>query len=130
MVDDKVLLRCTVFKDKHKIQDQWENTIYAIIEQPLGKLPVFMIRSMEGDDKGKIMHQNLLLLLFSDPLDQASAPDSWSLVGLKETMGTQVVIAAGVIASQVHNLSTYEGTQVTNMFQRGLEYVTALFQKP
>ena len=29
----------------------------------------------------------------------------------------------------VHNMSAYEGTQVTNMFQRGLEFVTALFQK-
>ena len=44
-------------------------------------------------------------------------------------MGTQLAIAVTAIASHVHNLSVYEGTHVTNMFQRGLEFVTALFQK-
>ena len=129
MVGDKVLLRCTAFKSKHKIQDQWENTIYEVVEQPLGKIPVFKIQSMEGDDKVKIVHRNLLPPLFSDPLDQTSEQDSESLVDPKEIIGTQVVIVAGVIASHVHNLSTCEEAQVTIMFQRELEYVTALFWK-
>ena len=78
----------------------------------------------------KIVHRNLLLPLFSDPLDQTGELDnSMSLVDLKETMGTQVAIAASAIASHVHNPSAYEGAQVTNMFQRGLKLVTALFQK-
>ena len=47
----------------------------------------------------------------------------------KETISTQVAIAVGAIASHVNNLNTYEGAQVTNMFQRGLHYVTALFWK-
>ena len=38
-----------------------------------------------------------------------------------------MTITVGVTASHVHNLSTCEGAWVTNMFQRGLEYVTALF---
>ena len=84
---------------------------------------------MEGDDKVKIVHRNLLLPLFSEPLDQASEQDSKSLVDPKETISTQVVVVAGAIASHVHNLSACEGTLVTNMFQRGLDYVTALFQK-
>ena len=33
------------------------------------------------------------------------------------------------ITSHVHNLHTCEGAQVTNMFQRRLDYVTALFWK-
>ena len=37
MIGDKVLLRHTAFKGKHKIQDQWENTAYEVTEQPLGK---------------------------------------------------------------------------------------------
>ena len=69
MVGDKVLLRHTAFKGKHKIWDQWENTIYEVIEQPLGKLPVLKIQSVEGDDNEKVVHRNLLLPLFSDPLD-------------------------------------------------------------
>ena len=70
-----------------------------------------------------------MLPLFSDPLDQTSEQDSKSLVDQKETISTQVTIVAGAIASHVHNLSTCEGAQVTNMFKRGLDYVTALFWK-
>ena len=40
-VGDKVLLKHTAFKVKHKIQNRWENTIYEVIEQPIGKMPVF-----------------------------------------------------------------------------------------
>ena len=50
MVGDKVLLRCTAFKGKHKIQDQWEHIIYEVVEHPFGKIPVFKIKSMEGED--------------------------------------------------------------------------------
>ena len=65
----------------------------------------------------------------SDPSDQMSEQDSEFLVDPKETIGTQVAIAVSAIASHVHNLSTCEGAQVKNLFQGGLEYVTALFQK-
>ena len=34
MVGDKVLLRCTAFKGKHKIQDHWVNNIYEVVGQP------------------------------------------------------------------------------------------------
>ena len=85
---------------------------------------------MGGDDGVKIVHKNLLLPLFSNPLDQTGELDnSRSLVDPKETMGTQVAVVVSAIASPVHNLSAYEGAQVTNMFQRGLKFVTALFQK-
>ena len=123
MVGAKVLLRCTAFKGKHKIQDRWENTIYEVVEQPLGKLPVFKIQSMGGDDKEKVVHRNLLLPLFSDPSDRTSEQENKSLVD------PQVAIVMSAIASHVHNPSACEGAQVTNMFQRGLDYVTALFQK-
>ena len=68
MVGDKVLLRNTAFKGKHKIQDHWKHTIYEVVEQPLGKIPVFKIKSLVGEDKVKIVHRNLLLSLFSGPL--------------------------------------------------------------
>ena len=86
---------------------------------------------MEDEDIGvTIVHRNLLLPLYSDPSDQTGEPDNnRSLVDPKETMDTQVAIIASAIASHVHNLSAYEGAQVANMFQRGLEYVTALFWK-
>ena len=74
---------------------------------------------MEDDDNEKVVHRNLLLPLFSDPLDQTTEQDSRSLIDPKETIDTQVAIVASVIASHVHNLSACEGAQVTNMFQRG-----------
>ena len=74
----------------------------------------------------KVVHRNLLLPLFSDPSDQTSESDNKSMVD--QTVSTQVVIAVGAIASHVHNLSNYGRVWVTNMFQRGLEFVTALLE--
>ena len=45
-----------------------------------------------------------------------------------QTVSTQVVIAAGAVTSHVHNLGTYVRAWVTNMFQRGLEFVSALLE--
>ena len=116
-IGDKVLLKCTTFKGKHKIQDQWENTIYKVIEQPLGKLPVFKIQSMEGDDKVKVVHRNLLLPLFSDPSDPTNESDNKSMVD--QTVSTQAVITVGATTSHVHNLNTCGRAWVTDIFQKG-----------
>ena len=43
---------------------------------------------MEADNNEKVVHRNLLLPLFSEPLDQTSEQDI-SLVDPKETMSTQ-----------------------------------------
>ena len=78
----------------------------------------------------KIVHRNLLLPLLSNPLDQAGELDnSRSLVDTKETMGAWVATAVSAIASHVHYLGAYEGVQVTNLIQKGLNFVTTLFQK-
>ena len=131
MVGDKVLLRHTAYKGKHKIQGHWEDTIYDVVQQPFENMPVFKIKSWGGgDNRVKMVHRNLLLQLLSNPLDHAGEPDnSRSLANPKETMGTQVVIVASTIASHVHNLSAYEGVQVTKMIQKGLKFVTTLFWK-
>ena len=76
---------------------------------------------MEGDDKMKVVHRNLLLPLFSDPSDQTSKLDNKPMVD--QTVSTQAVIVVGAVASHVHILSTYGRAQVPNMFQRGLEFV-------
>ena len=123
---DKVLLKCTAFKSKHGIQDRWENTIYEVVKQPLGEIPVFKIKSMEGDDKMKVVYRNLLLPLFSDPSDHTSKSDTKSV--FDQTMSMHEIIAVGVIASHVQNMGAYSRAWVTNMFQRGLQFVTALFE--
>ena len=51
----------------------------------------------------KVVHRNLLLPLFSDPLHQTSEQDSKSLVD--QTMGTQEIIAVSAVISHVYNLS-------------------------
>ena len=126
----RYLLRCTAYKGKHKIQDHWDDTIYEIVEQPFKNMPVFKNQIMGSDDRVKMVHRNLLLPLLSDPLDHAGELDnSRSLANPKETMGTQVAIVVSAIASHAHNLGAYEGVQVTNMIQKGMKFVTTLFQK-
>ena len=44
MVGDTVLLQCTAYKGKCKIQDWWKDTIYEVIEQPFKNMPVFKIK--------------------------------------------------------------------------------------
>ena len=46
-VGDKVLLKCTAFKGKHKIQDRLENTIYEVVEQTFGKIPVLRLNELK-----------------------------------------------------------------------------------
>ena len=76
------------------------------------------------------MHRNLLLPLLSNPLDCAGEPyNSRSLVNPKETMGAWVATAVSAIASHVHYPGAYEEVQVTNLIQKGLNFVTTLFQK-
>ena len=64
----------------------------------------------------KVVHRNLLLPLFSDPLDQTSEQDSKSLVD--QTVGTQEIIAVSTVISHVHNLHTYGRVWVVNMFPK------------
>ena len=92
----------------------------------MGKIPVFKIKSIEDDDKIKVVHRNLLLPLFSDPSDHTSKLDTKSVVD--QTVSTHEIIAAGVITSHVKNMSAYSTAWVANMFQQGLEFVTALFE--
>ena len=43
-----------------------------IIEQPIGKIPVFKIKPTEGDDNMEVVHRHLSLPLFPDPSDHPS----------------------------------------------------------
>ena len=43
MIGNTALLQCTAYKGKHKIQDQWENTVYEVVGQPFKNMPVFKI---------------------------------------------------------------------------------------
>ena len=50
---DKVLLKRTAFKGKHKIQDCWKDTVYHFEGQPYSRLPVFKIAPVAGEVRWK-----------------------------------------------------------------------------
>ena len=54
---------------------------------------------MEGDGKMKVLHQNLLLPLFSDPSDHTNKSDTESVVD--QTVNMHGVIAVGAVTSHV-----------------------------
>ena len=85
---------------------------------------------MEGDGKTKVVHQNLLLPLFSNPSDHANTLDTESMVD--QTVNTHGVIAAGAVTSHVQDMGAYSKAWVADMLQQGLlpqlvqQFVTAL----
>ena len=121
-VGDKALFKCTAFKGKHKIHDRWKNTIYQVIEQPLGKLPVFEIKSVDGDNKTKVVQWHWFLPQLSNPSDHTDESDSESMVD--QTVDTHGVVAVSAVISHVQNISAYSRAQVTRLFQQGLQFVT------
>ena len=61
-VGDKVLLKRTAFKGKHKTQDHWKETVYHVEGQPYAVLSGFQdCTQVTWEGKVKIVHQNLLL---------------------------------------------------------------------
>ena len=70
---------------------------------------------MDGYDKMKMVHWNLLLPLLSHPSDHTSESDTKSVVD--QTVSMHEVIAVGAIASHVQNMGVYSRAWETNMFQ-------------
>ena len=69
---------------------------------------------MEGDDKMKVVHWNLLLSLFSNPSDHTNALDMESMVD--QTGNTHGVVAVSAVTSHVQNMSAYSRSQVASLF--------------
>ena len=65
---------------------------------------------MEGDGKMKVVHQNLLLPLFSDSSDHTNTLDTESVVD--QTVNTHGVIAAGADTSHVQDMGAYSKAHV------------------
>ena len=77
-IGDKVLHRHTAFGGEHKIQDQWENTIFQVVGKPFEVKPVFKVKAIKGDSKTQVIHCNLLLPLYNDYDDLQSSKDIYS----------------------------------------------------
>ena len=61
-VGDLVLVKQTVWKGRHKIQDHWEEEEYQVVDQPTPGVPVYVVKSVAGD-RPRVLHRNLLLPL-------------------------------------------------------------------
>ena len=59
---DLVLVRIVAWKERHKIQDKWEDEEYVVISRPNPDLPVYKVQPVEGG-KIRTLHRNLLLPL-------------------------------------------------------------------
>ena len=81
-------------------------------------MAVFEVESMEDDGKTKLVHQNLLLPLFSDPSDYTNTSDTKSMVD--QTIDMHGVIAVDAVTSYVEDMRAYSKTLVADMLQQGL----------
>ena len=61
-VGDLVLVKQTAWKGRHKIQDQWEDEEYQVVDQPTPGVPVYAVKSIAGG-RPRVLHRNLLLPL-------------------------------------------------------------------
>ena len=61
-IGDLVLVKKTVWKGKHKIQDRWESDEYQVIEQPTPGIPVYKVKCIAGG-RTRVLHHSLLLPL-------------------------------------------------------------------
>ena len=86
-----------------------------IIEQPIGKITVFKIKSMEGDNKMEVVHRHLLLSVFPDPSDHTS--DSYTKSVVDQTVSTHEVIAVGAAISHEQNMGAYSRIQITGFHE-------------
>ena len=87
---------------------------------------------MEGNGKTKVVHKNLLLLLFSNPSDHTIISDTESVVD--QTVNMHGIFAVSAVTSYVQDMSACSKAQVADMFQQGLlpqlvqQFVTTLFE--
>ena len=61
-IGDLVLVKQTAWKDRHKIQDKWEDDEFQVMGQPTPGVPVYTVKSIAGG-RPRILHRNLLLHL-------------------------------------------------------------------
>jgi transposase InsO family protein len=66
---DRVLVRRTAFKGKHKLANKWETDPYIVITQPNKDVPVFVLRKENGKIE-RTLHRNLLLPIGSLPFEE------------------------------------------------------------
>ncbi len=59
-VGDRVLVRNLRLRNKHKLADKWESTVYRVVKQ-MENLPVYAVLPEDGDGPARTLHRDLLL---------------------------------------------------------------------
>uniref|UniRef100_A0A669DKA6 Gypsy retrotransposon integrase-like protein 1 n=1 Tax=Oreochromis niloticus TaxID=8128 RepID=A0A669DKA6_ORENI len=59
-VGDQVLVRNLRLREKHKLADKWEQTVYIVTKQ-MENLPVYTVKPENGDGPNRTLHRDLLL---------------------------------------------------------------------
>lgn len=59
-VGDRVLVRNLRLREKHKLADKWEQTVYIVTKQ-MENLPVYTVKPEKGDGPNRTLHRDLLL---------------------------------------------------------------------
>lgn len=57
---DQVLVRNVRLRNKHKLADKWESTVYRVLRK-MGDLPVYTVEPIGGDGPIRTLHRDLLL---------------------------------------------------------------------
>ncbi|KAL6459343.1 hypothetical protein MHYP_G00328150 [Metynnis hypsauchen] len=57
---DQVLVRNVRLRNKHKLADKWESTVYKVLKR-MGDLPVYTVQPLGGDGSVRTLHRDLLL---------------------------------------------------------------------
>uniref|UniRef100_A0A3B3RBJ3 Gypsy retrotransposon integrase-like protein 1 n=1 Tax=Paramormyrops kingsleyae TaxID=1676925 RepID=A0A3B3RBJ3_9TELE len=73
-VGDRVLVRNLRLRNKHKLADHWEPTIYVVTKR-MGDLPVYALRPEKGGGPLRTLHRDLLLPCGFLPEAQYNEPE-------------------------------------------------------
>ena len=57
---DQVLVRNLRLRNKHKLADKWESTVYKVLKR-MGDLPVYTVQPINGDGPVRTLHRDHLL---------------------------------------------------------------------
>lgn len=58
---DRVLVRNLSLRKKHKISDKWEHAVYVVVKQPDESIPVYVVKSEDGEGRERMLHHDMLL---------------------------------------------------------------------
>ena len=67
---DRVLIKNTGFKGKHKLADVWNKEPYIVKGQPIPDIPVYEVKKEHSNSKCKLLHRNMLLPFNCLPYEQ------------------------------------------------------------